>query len=84
MKIVKPVTFILGSAGNLEEIRNCVIDFEDTEYDLYTTMEELRLPSLLDGKESTEFEDIYTGVTLVGAIGSRVECSVKSAVQQRK
>jgi hypothetical protein len=51
---------------------------------LYTTIEELRLPSLIDGKESSEYEDVYTGLSLVGAIGSRVECSVKSAVQQQR
>jgi hypothetical protein len=84
MKIVKPAVVVLDIKGNFQEIQNVVIDFEDVEYDLYTTIEELRLPSLIDGKESSEYEDVYTGLSLVGAIGSRVECSVKSAVQQQR
>jgi hypothetical protein len=84
MKLVKAPEFVLDAKGTVVEIKNCVIDFEDAAYDLYTTIEEMRLPSIIGGKESTEYEDVYTDVTLLGVIGTRVECSVKSAVQQRK
>ena len=85
MKLVKPAVFTIDTKiGALEELSNIVIDYEETDYDLYTTVDEIRLPSIIGGKESTEYEDVYTGVTLVGAIGSRVECTIKSAVQQRK
>lgn len=80
MKLVKPVTFVLETDGKISEITNCVIDFEQTDYDLFTTIDELRFPSSNDGS----YEDVYRGLRLVGAIGSRVECTVKSAVQQPK
>jgi hypothetical protein len=84
MKLVKPVEFVFDAHGKLMNITPIVIDYEEADYDLFTTIPEMRFPSIIGGKESTEYEDVYTGVTPVGAIGSRVECTVKSAVQQRK